>query len=449
MNKKIILLSTFALLGGLIGCAPSEIENSSSSMSETLDVFSFEKKEITLQEDTLLEISYEASGKARFESSDPDIALMNGHKLLAKKVGVTTIKGSVGKAFDTLTVKVLSSSDENGTINLNKKNEIFSLEAPSNFQIEANLEGSGEKNIAFQYVSKNEEVASVSKEGLVTPLKEGTAEIEVSFGAMKEVFTADIYTKQIKNTEDWLGILKNLGAFEDRYYLANDIDFSGVSYEGYKLASDWNTNLAFSSEVNGFGHSLKNITMGKTIDGHQSLFGWLNAAKIRNIGFENVTFTSTEDHARFAGLATYAMHNDDKRRANTIENVSLDLHFPDTGAERTGFFGNGYDYQISNSFVSMKTLSGKPFKKGRDALVNAYNYFWSGKGLVSNTLFLSENELPTRSLEGAGESSGEVELSASYLATEEMDAIYGSYNVLDQNYWDLSEESLPTLKTLL
>ncbi|HBB05010.1 MAG TPA: hypothetical protein DCZ41_00160, partial [Firmicutes bacterium] len=232
-------------------------------------------------------------------------------------------------------------------------------------------------------------------------------------------------------------------------YLANDIDFSGVSYVGYKLASNWDTDLAFSSEVNGFGHVLKNITMGKTIDAHQSLFGWLSSAKIENIGFENVQFTSTEEYARFAGLATYAMNPKDNRERTKVSNVYLDLLFPDTGVERAGFFGNGYDFEVHDCFVSMRTISGKPFDKGRDALVNAYNYFWTGKGIVSSSLFLSESALPILSASGVGESSGQIDFDSSYRTTEEMDAIYASYETLDRDYWELSETNLPTLKVLL
>ena len=450
MKKQIVLLSTLTLLFSLGACSEAKPEESlSSSVSEIQDVFSFEKKEITLSEDTVIDVQYTANAKVVFESDDPNVAEISGKKLLAKNPGVTSIKGKAGKASDMMVVKVLQKEESADSILLSKRSEVFSLENPESYQIEASFEN--KTDASFSYKSLAPEIASVSETGLVTPLKEGKAEIEISVGEVKESFLADVYTKEIKNTADWLGILGNLGAYDDRYYLSNDIDFSGVSYLGYKLASDWEDDkLAFSSEVNGFGHSLKNITMGKVVDGHQSLFGWILAAKIENIAFENVVYTSTEDYARFAGIATYAMHSQDKGlRGNEISNVYLDLHFPDTGAERTGFFGNAYDYEIKNCFVSMKTISGKPFNKGRDALINAYNYFWIGKGIVSSSLFLIDNILPTLSSVGKGESSGEMEFASSYVTTEEMDAIASAYDTLGKESWEFFEEDLPKLKVLL
>ena len=123
---------------------------------------------------------------------------------------------------------------------------------------------------------------------------------------------------------------------ENRYYLENDIDFDGVEYDigGVARGSSSNTvdqggNIYhFGSEINGNFHTVKNITAwakDATLnpDGHQSIFGRTIGATVKNIGFENVVFTSSHSY----GLCAIMMHHTSigQMPYNTFTNIRAEF----------------------------------------------------------------------------------------------------------------------------
>ena len=455
MKKQLILLlSSLAL----ISCGQEEpistkVDDVLISSSEQISAkFSFKTKSISLVEDSTAQIEFESSGKPRFSSSAVEVAELNSNgKLIAKNPGKAIITGTVGTSKDTLEVIVTSSSNSSFSIKLEQSSEVFSLENVNTFQIKATLFENDTliENPSFTYTSSSEDIATVSSAGLITPKKEGEAYIDVSYGDLKASFTADVYTKFIDSTSAWLNMIATDSQYNERYCLVSDLDFSGVSYTGYpRLGFIEDTNKAFCGEINGRGYSVSNVTMAIQADFHQSLFGKIRAATIKNIAFENIEFTESRE-GRLAGLAGYALNDSerggDQMKVNRIENVLLDLTFPATKGRCSGLFSQGYQYSVSNVFLSMQKKDGSSFDVLNDSLINEYNYFWYGNGSIGNSCLYSEGTLLSASV-GSTENYGTVSLNQVCMTSSIMDAYKGAYDYLDKNVWDLYPNSNPKLK---
>lgn len=450
MKKSILLIPFASLL--LLGCAEqtsssSQSIDTKSDTSSTVDSFSFLEDEISMNVDSTLTIEFASSGKPSFSSSDDNVvSVSSSGKLVAKSVGEATITGKVNEAKDELKVKVIDSSSNNIRIELNVDHKIFSLEELAPFKIEASVSKNEEKidNPSLGFACKNEDVASISPEGIITPIKEGVATIEVSFEGMMVTFEADIYSKFISSCSDWLGMIKVMDETDNRYYLTNDIDFTDVSYSGFPNLLE-GPSSGFGSEINGGGHCLKNITFANTIDSHQSLFGSIRGAIIRNIAFYNVNFTSSLEYSRENGIAGYACQLD--LRKNRIENVYLDLNFTSNIGERSGLFGNAYAFDVDNVFIDMGNIDGTDFT-GNDGLISGKCFFWYGDGnsVVSNSLLLSSSPLDVLSANSLSTNFGTIEERNVYKANSEIDAIYGSRKTLDQDVWNLDGLNFPSLR---
>ena len=458
MKKSLLFILSLSSLA-LLGCGEEETrtssnideETSSFTISQAEAKFSFLTKSVSVMEDSLTKIEFESSGRPKFVSSSPNVAELNSNgKLIAKSAGKTTIIGSVGSISDILEVIVTSKSSSSSlSIKLEKSSEYFSLEKGSTYQIQPSLFENEEKvnNPVFTYSSSNEDIASVSSDGTVTLKKEGMASIEVKYGDLSAYFQADVYTKFIESTTSWLEMIATDSKYDERYCLTSDLDFSGVAYKGYPRLGYPEDNLkAFSGEINGRGYSLFNITMADQGDFHQSLFGKIRAATIRNIAFENVTFTDTNG-GRLAGLAGYAC-NDTEREITTpipnkIENVLLDLTFPETKGKCAGLFSNGYQFAASNIFLYMKKSNNTNFDKTKDSIFNENEYFWYGNGTISNSSFCSEGSLLPHTV--GTENYGQSSLNQVAVSSSLMDAYKGCYDYLDKNVWKLHPDSNPEL----
>ena len=457
-NKLLLLSSLFLLTScGAKENASSNESASSETSSIVEDSFSFSEKSMTVYEDTVSKIPYSSSGKVSFASSDVNVAEVSSDgTLLAKSVGETTITGTVGSVSDALKVNVVaSSSSKEDRIKLVASSSPLSLENGDTYQIQATviIDGKETQNPSISYSSSDENIAKVDSNGLVTPVKEGEASITVTFGELSAIFKADVYTKAIKTTSDWLAMIseENENNYGERYYLANDIDFSGVAYKGYvAIGVKKDDDHGFCGEINGFGHSLSNITMGATIDYHQSLFGIITGATIRNIAFENVVFSAAHETSCLNGIAAYSYVYSEGTvtRFNEFSNVYLDLVFPKEDVTKTGFFLNAYAASMDNVFLSMKTSDGSDFNVEKCGLLARSQYYWWGNSSISSSVFYSSSSLGLISSQGELDASkyGTTETSYLYLAKSEMDAIYGASTYLDSGTWDFYPTSYPSLK---
>ena len=452
MKKLTILLFSAALLA-LSACSnPSTPKESSSSGSNPIQVeetFSFKTKSISLQEGQTKKIEFTASSKASFVSSNPSVAEMDSSGLLiAKASGQATITGKVGSKVDTLEVTVTEESSAILDIVL-PSYQVLTLESGKNsVQLEPKLySGEAEKPATFSYSSGNEEVAKVDEKGKVTALKEGKTEIEISAEGVTTHVSVDIYTRYLKTANDWIQMVSTHNDRTSRYALNGDIDFAGIEYTGIADSSMTGFNEAFRSEINGFGHSVSNITFSKKVC-NQSLFGVMQGAVVRNLCFDNVTFTQEEEGNRLSGLGNAPEIPDELRRSNRFENLYLDLTFPVADLDKAGLFSNGYVYNASNIFLNMKNADGSDFNTQKCAAVNGNQYFWWGNGTLSNSVICSTNTLGVTQ-GNAGDVYGPLQMNKVDLVSNEMDAMVSAYSCLSPEVWDLHGKDVPTLKNTI
>lgn len=457
MKKPTILLFSAALLA-LSACSnPSTPKESSSSGTNPIQVeetFSFKTKSVSLQEGQTKKIEFTASSKASFVSSNPSVAEMDSSGLLiAKASGQATITGKVGSKVDTLEVTVTEESSAILDIVL-PSYQVLTLESGKNtIQLEPKLySGEAEKPATFSYSSGNEEVAKVDEKGKVTALKEGKTEIEISAEGVTTHVSVDIYTRYLKTANDWIQMVSTHNDRTSRYALNGDIDFAGIEYTGIADSSMTGFNEAFRSEINGFGHSVSNITFSKKVC-NQSLFGVMQGAVVRNLSFDNVTFTQEEEGNRLSGLGYPLTDNapeipDELRRSNRFENLYLDLTFPVADLDKAGLFSNGYVYNASNIFLNMKNVDGSDFNTQKCAAVNGNQYFWWGNGTLSNSVICSTNLLGVTQ-GNAGDVFGTLQMNKVDLVSNEMDAMVSAYSCLGPEVWDLHGKDVPTLKNTI
>lgn len=457
MKKPTILLFSAALLALSACSSPSTPKESSSSGTNPIQVeetFSFKTKSVSLQEGQTKKIEFTASSKASFVSSNPSVAEMDSSGLLiAKASGQATITGKVGSKVDTLEVTVTEESSAILDIVL-PSYQVLTLESGKNtIQLEPKLySGEAEKPATFSYSSGNEEVAKVDEKGKVTALKEGKTEIEISAEGVTTHVSVDIYTRYLKTANDWIQMVSTHNDRTSRYALNGDIDFAGVEYAGIADSSMTGFNEAFRSEINGFGHSVSNITFSKKVC-NQSLFGVMQGAVVRNLSFDNVTFTQEEKGNRLSGLGYPLTDNapeipDELRRSNRFENLYLDLTFPVADLDKAGLFSNGYVYNASNIFLNMKNANGSDFNVQKCAAVNGNQYFWRGNGTLSNSVICSTNPLGVTQ-GNAGDVYGTLQMNKVDLVSNEMDAMVSAYSCLSLDVWDLHGTDAPTLKNTI
>lgn len=457
MKKPTILLFSAALLA-LNACSnPSMPDDSSSSGTDPVQVeetFSFKTKSVSLQEGETKKIEFTASAKANFVSSNPSVAEMDSSGLLiAKAAGQATITGKVGSQTDTLEVTVTEESSASLDIVL-PSYQALTLESGKNtVQLEPKLySGEVEKQAAFSYSSGDEEVASVDEKGKVTALKEGKTEIEISAEGVTARVNVDIYTRYLKTANDWIQMVSTHNDRTSRYALNGDIDFAGIEYTGIADSATSGFDIAFRSEINGFGYSVSNVTFSKKVY-NQSLFGVMQGAIVRNLSFDNVTFTQEEKGNRLSGLGYPLTDNapeipDELRRPNRFENLYLDMTFPAADLDKAGLFSNGYVYGASNIFINMKNADGSDFNAQKCAAVNGSQYFWWGNGTLSNSVICSTNALGVTQ-GNATDVYGALQMNKVDLVSNEMDAMVSAYSCLSLDVWDLHGTDAPTLKNTI
>lgn len=454
-----------------------------SSSTEQRITVSLDKTSLTVYEDEDFYLTATTNGGfVTWTSSDKEIATVSSNgRVLTKKAGTVTITASVGDVSASCSITVLEGVGVAGSeIKTDATTYFFSLADNESATIQAKyVVDNGETQEVqsgkkFTYKSSNEEVATVSADGKITPVALGTTEISVSCEGLTTFVTADVYTDDISTPADWMNVIKDSCVMPDkpetdaRYYLKNDIDFDGIAYDigGVARGSSSNTieqggNIYhFGSEINGNFHSVKNITEWKVDatlnpDKHQSIFGRTIGATVKNISFENVVFDSAHSY----GLCSIMMHHTSigQMKYNTFTNVRADFLYgydpagAGKGDRATGVTANAYGAVLKDVFVRMRSVDGVNLKD-RYNHVYGFSYaewVWYG-GSLTNVLTLVE-DLPEGEAKFLNEAAGDQEWkhakSNCYAVSTEMQAAYYAQLILDKDVWDFYPNSVPTFKT--
>lgn len=459
----------FAACGGDTGGDGGSSSSETSSESIVITIV-LDKEIYTLEEDSsfVLTATTNSTRSVRWTSDNPTVASVNAvGKVLAKAPGTAVIKAEAEGESAECVVAVTARSVESGALlRVQSTKLMMEMQTEATAQIGVQyvtVSGDDERvetDKAFAFESADESIATVSESGLVTPVGVGTTEVVITSGDLVEYVTVDVYTAAVCDAQSWLEMFEDPTNDKARYYLTNDIDFTGYAYDIGTLADSGNIeNNYFGGEINGDGWSVKNVTMQGN---YQSLFGTAVGLRLRNISFENILFTA--EAVRAAGIAhTFGHHNDKGVFESNLSNVSLDLVFET--AMGTGISWTNYGMNLNNAFIRMRKGENSTVTEFPDDLTStgyvdhetlpshittqafmgvsrmAYNWGY-GKSSMSNVVVYSEFEGAGGVIGyGYGNFDGD---NVVYCETQ-MHASYYGYQIFDHSVWSVHPERLPSL----
>lgn len=468
MSKKLISLFLCLILS--LSCIPlmSCGEKDDGTQPEDPITISLDKTEYTISadEELYLEVTTNSKDSVSWSSSDKAVASVDSSgRVLTKKAGVVTITASIGDTSASCTLTVTESAAQDGAKLIADEKCMLSLkDGAVKLSAKYIKDGNTDSGAVITYRSSDESIVTVSADGTVTPVSLGTAVIVLECEGTKTSVVADVYTASISTAEEWLAMIKDSCSFPekatttDRFYLKNDIDFTGVEYDigdvAYGANSDQSNPYHFASEVNGNYHTVKNITSWKSDpeknpENHQSIFGRTIGATVKNIAFENIVFNSANSY----GLSSVMMHHFSNMSgvgsiSNLFENISADFIYDfdpvnGKGNRAVGVTANAYGTNLKNVFVHMHSSDDTPLTDRYDNVYGfAYaEWVWYG-GSLSNVIVLIE-DVPMGEAEfindGAGDPVYKHSKTNCYAVNTVTQAAYYANKCLDQSVWDVMD----------
>lgn len=400
----------------------------------------------------------------KWTSSSPEVASVSSQgRVIAKTVGKTTITATVGNVSDSCTVTVLADVNTQTKIEINQPILRLSVSRGAT-QIQGTVTtANGQQTLAeagATYETDNASVATVSADGTVTPMSVGSTLVFVSANGRTKTVAVEVYTMLVSTAEDWNAMLELPGDLAARFYVTNDIDFSGVTYNAKtNNGGDVLLSQSFCGSLDGGGHTISNVTFDGSVSS-QSLFGTMVGCTLTNIAFSNIHFTASGA----AGLAIRVLQH--YNVADENGNATKDLLFAPCYV--TNVFGDFvYDYHsvggianiyfgggLENVFVNMRMSDGSALNKTTDFAVAKQSMIWSmadpnwfPNNYLNNVVVLAEsgavNAAWDTTYDGAGLTIG---LSGLHCVTTKMEAGYLVRTLFDNNMWTVTPGQLPELR---
>ncbi len=428
---------------------------------ETLQLEQFETK-------VVLASVTPSESKVSYSSSNTNVATISPTgKILAKSVGNTSIKANTSFGEASFVLEVVAPK-ENKPLNC-KKNVYLSLDGKLQ-EARLGLEGT------YEYSLMDEAVAKIDNTGKITPVAKGETDLLIKGEggiALTHIKVADI---ALTNPSDWLEMLnahsikaktnpetgvaydsndprgyltrQEILSAKKSYVLAKDLDFTGTPYL-YK--SDFSTDCnrgAFWSDIDGAGHTVKNVKFDASMT-RQALFPVLLNATVENLAFEKITYNGADINGGLA-VTILSHHNDlqpDGKSAlstysTIVRNVSLNLTFSSQYAY--GLAPYYYGGRFSNVFIQMKQKDDLPFL-GKSAGLFGDDWLWGFPASASNCIAYvnNESELPDVAAENYG---GQHLLRDNVVSsTSKMECLYAAQS-FPSEYWSVSGDHFPLLK---
>ena len=441
--RKTILMLLPIFVISLSGCDKKNTEVKTTLAINPTEIEMFEDEYALVKADT------NSTKSVVYTSNNGDVVSINSSGvLLAINAGKTYVNASVEDltASCYVTVKPLSEKTQD-YIKFDKSLFVIGL---NDGDIENNITPTyyhgGEvisgKN--FIYTSLNEEIASVSAEGKITVNGTGTTTISVTCDSISANIVLDVYDIVIRTTNDWDNMLRTTQMKNARFYLDNDLDFTGISYVYH---SDFDNKLMGVFEGN--YHTVSNITMASN-DLVQSIFGYASVFSISNIRFTNVNFNST---VKNGGLFSSLLQHYSEDGANqitgqsVIKNVLCDFIFSDVAscviADR--FYGANIDYV----YAKVRNAAGKTLKES-DTFLLAYSYYtWFGSSHFINVIAFVENGSITKQVKNADPSDtiyypDTITEVKTEVGSSLIESNYLASLSFDNNIWNIKPNELPS-----
>lgn len=466
-KTKIILICAAALILAaaivttlcLVLAKPSE-ETPTDKTTISLNVNAYA---LTEDETFTIAATTNSTDVIKWTSSSPEVASVSSQgRVIAKTAGETTITATVGNVSDSCRVQVVA---DNAQATIKLAQTTLRLSAASGaMQIQGTVVGGDSQQTLTEagatYETDNASVATVSADGTVTPMSVGSTLVFVSANGRTKTVAVEVYTMLVSTADDWNAMLGLPGDLAARFYVTNDIDFSGVTYNAKtNNGGDVLLSQSFCGSLDGGGHMISNVTFDSAVSS-QSLFGTMVGCTLTNIAFSNIHFTASGA----AGLAIRVLQHynvaDENGNATRellfapcyVTNVFGDFVYDYNGV--SGITGIYYGGGMENVFVNMRMSDGSALNKTTDFAVAKQSMVWSmadpnwfPNNYLNNVVVLAEsgavNAAWDTQYDGAGLTIG---LSGLHCVTTKMEAGYLVRTLFDNNVWTVTPGQLPELR---
>lgn len=466
-KTKIILICAAALILAaaivttlcLVLAKPSE-ETPTDKTTISLNVNAYA---LTEDETFTIAATTNSTDVIKWTSSSPEVASVSSQgRVIAKTAGETTITATVGDVSDSCRVQVVA---DNAQATIKLAQTTLRLSAASGaMQIQGTVVGGDSQQTLTEagatYETDNASVATVSADGTVTPMSVGSTLVFVSANGRTKTVAVEVYTMLVSTADDWNAMLGLPGDLAARFYVTNDIDFSGVTYNAKtNNGGDVLLSQSFCGSLDGGGHTISNVTFDSAVSS-QSLFGTMVGCTLTNIAFSNIHFTASGA----AGLAIRVLQHynvaDENGNATRellfapcyVTNVFGDFVYDYNGV--SGITGIYYGGGMENVFVNMRMSDGSALNKTTDFAVAKQSMVWSmadpnwfPNNYLNNVVVLAEsgavNAAWDTQYDGAGLTIG---LSGLHCVTTKMEAGYLVRTLFDNNMWTVTPGQLPELR---
>lgn len=400
----------------------------------------------------------------KWTSTDMAVASVSSQgRVIAKTVGKTTITATVGNVSDSCTVTVLADVNTQTKIEINQPILRLSVSRGAT-QIQGTVTtANGQQTLAeagATYETDNASVATVSADGTVTPMSVGSTLVFVSANGRTKTVAVEVYTMLVSTADDWNAMLGLPGDLAARFYVTNDIDFSGVTYNAKtNNGGDVLLSQSFCGSLDGGGHAIRNVTFDGSVSS-QSMFGTMVGCTLTDIAFYDIHFTS----GNAAGLAIRMVQH--YNVADENGNATRDLLFAPCYV--TNVFGDFvYDYHsvggianiyfgggLENVFVNMRMSDGSALNKTTDFAVAKQSMIWSmadpnwfPNNYLNNVVVLAESGAVNAAWDTTYDGGGlTISLDGLHVVTTKMEAGYLVRTLFDNNVWTVTPGQLPELR---
>ncbi len=466
-KTKIILICAAALILAaaivttlcLVLAKPSE-ETPTDKTTISLNVNAYA---LTEDETFTIAATTNSTDVIKWTSSSPEVASVSSQgRVIAKTAGETTITATVGNVSDSCRVQVVA---DNAQATIKLAQTTLRLSAASGaMQIQGTVVGGDSQQTLAEagatYETDNASVATVSADGTVTPMSVGSTLVFVSANGRTKTVAVEVYTMLVSTAEDWNAMLGLPGDLAARFYVTNDIDFSGVTYNAKtNNGGDVLLSQSFCGSLDGGGHTISNVTFDGSVSS-QSMFGTMVGCTLTDIAFYDIHFTS----GNAAGLAIRMVQH--YNVADENGNATRDLLFAPCYV--TNVFGDFvYDYHsvggianiyfgggLENVFVNMRMSDGSALNKTTDFAVARQSMIWSmadpnwfPNNYLNNVVVLAESGAVNAAWDTTYDGGGlTISLDGLHVVTTKMEAGYLVRTLFDNNVWTVTPGLLPKLK---
>lgn len=466
-KTKIILICAAALILAaaivttlcLVLAKPSE-ETPTDKTTISLNVNAYA---LTEDETFTIAATTNSTDVIKWTSSSPEVASVSSQgRVIAKTAGETTITATVGNVSDSCRVQVVA---DNAQATIKLVQTTLRLSAASGaMQIQGTVVGGDSQQTLAEagatYETDNASVATVSADGTVTPMSVGSTLVFVSANGRTKTVAVEVYTMLVSTAEDWNAMLGLPGDLAARFYVTNDIDFSGVTYNAKtNNGGDVLLSQSFCGSLDGGGHTISNVTFDGSVSS-QSLFGTMVGCTLTNIAFSNIHFTASGA----AGLAIRVLQHynvaDENGNATRellfapcyVTNVFGDFVYDYNGV--SGITGIYYGGGLENVFVNMRMSDGSALNKTTDFAVAKQSMIWSmadpnwfPNNYINNVVVLAESGAVNAAWDTTYDGGGlTISLDGLHVVTTKMEAGYLVRTLFDNNVWTVTPGLLPKLK---